>query len=204
MIVYVGINYKSIVQGSALKDVTCEHCGSVYHYEYRCIATRETNSPYGINEVRARERGLEGASRAVRRGLRSGIAPVACPDCKRIQTDMVFDLRRRYRRQWHGLGWVVPGILAALWIGIYLLESNFLDDPLPAQAKVVLVVIGIAAIGCFLVFGAWSWVESLSLNDAHFGKLSVVLGSPGPAPVAKALSEVSAGKTDPPQSAKSH
>ncbi|MDB5293454.1 MAG: hypothetical protein JWL69_4695 [Phycisphaerales bacterium] len=196
MIVYVGKSHKSIVQGSALKDVTCEHCGNVYHYEYRCIAARETHSHYGINEAGARRRGIEGASRAVDRGLRSGIAPVACPECKRIQADMVVDLKRRCRRQWQGLGYVLPGLLSALWAGIYLVESNFLDDPLPTQAKVVLTVTGIAVAGCFLAFGARSWKESMALNDSDFGKMKVRLGYPGPAPVAKTLSDASAAKPD--------
>jgi hypothetical protein len=196
MIVYVGKRHKGVVQGSALKDVTCEHCASVYHYEYRCIAEGKARSHYGINEAGARDRALQTASQSVARGLRSGVAPVACPKCGGIQADMIADLRRRYRRRWRMLGQVVPGILAALWVGILLIESNFFDDPIPAQAKTVLAVTGALAVGCYLLFGMWIWRKSLVLGNNRYGGITVAVGNPGAAPVAAVV-------TNDPVSAKS-
>ncbi|HWE94554.1 MAG TPA: hypothetical protein VG269_11375 [Tepidisphaeraceae bacterium] len=184
MIVYVGRQHKGIVQGSALKDVTCEHCATAYHHEYRCIAEGKATSHYGINEAWARERALRSASHSVARGLRSGVAPVACPKCGGIQADMVADLRRRYRRRWRMLGEVIPGVLAVLWVGIFLFESNFFDDPLPEQAKIVLAVMGALAVACYLLFGVWIWRRSLVLGNNHYGRVPVPVGNRGAAPVA--------------------
>lgn len=181
--IYFENRITSTVLGKAMKDVTCEHCCGIYHYEYRVVGSGQGRSAYGLDDEGAVTRATKSAARSVQARLRGGFAPVACPACGWIQADMVADLRRRFRQRSQMLGWVVPSLLAGLGIGVVLLVTNFFEQPLPAQSKPPLVVIGGAAVALFLFVGVRTSLASLWLGPQYHGTVKVPVGKPGPAPV---------------------
>ena len=124
----------STVTARMLKDVTCEHCGMIYHYAYRAVRRKEQGqSLYGMYSDRVVEETRDAALRRASARVRSGIAPVACPQCGKLQSDMVVELRRRVvARATPSRRHLAIVLFCHGFSCVLLLTTNFLKEPITA------------------------------------------------------------------------
>lgn len=184
--IYFQTRMTSTVVGSDLKDVRCQHCGMTYHYVYRAMAKGEGVSIYGLDDDGARQRAETTATARLKKTLRNGMWPVACPGCKRLQRSMVGVLRRQFRGQWMLAGVILPSILIFFALAVALLSSDFFDNPIPSGPMSAIVALtGIAGL-LYGLIGVRNCFTLRRLSTEYFGPMNVPTGTEGPAPIAAA------------------
>ena len=182
MYVYFDYRVTTTVDAVTLKQVTCEHCGSIYHYAYRYTGQGQATSAYGLNQQGAAERSRRLAVQRVQNRLSAGIAPVACPKCGNLQADMVHELKRRLLANSQALGWVLPAVLIGISFGSALLASNFFDQPLSVSWSIGLGIISAIALAFWVWFGLRVLLETRTLTVNHHGSSAIPRGIEGAAP----------------------
>src|SRR5437868_4375030 len=129
----------------ALRNVTCQHCGGAFPYDFVCVAEGTASTINGINREGAARRAAEIAAVRARVRAATAVVPIACPSCGKLQDDMVRELRRRLIARYQTAGWVIPVVLAGIAGGAGLLVSDFLNEPLSLAWTIVLSAIGAVA-----------------------------------------------------------
>src|SRR4051794_26124698 len=110
MFIYFGRNYAAAQTGSVVRHVECEKCNCFYAYELVRRGTGRATSPYMLNNAGAQRRADRRAAADLRKQLRTGVDPAACPDCGWYQATMVREMRRRRLRPLIKIA-VVTGVL---------------------------------------------------------------------------------------------
>jgi hypothetical protein len=164
---------------SAVRNVTCRHCGGEFHYDFICVADGAANTISGINQEGAARRAVERATARARAGAARAVVPIACPSCGKLQDEMVLELRRRLIARYHGAGRVIPAVLVGIAVGAAMLVSDFGNEPLSPAWIIGLSTIAVA--GAFLCawFGIRIWLEARELQPHFFGRMNVSRGTPG-------------------------
>jgi len=116
MSIPIGRIYTTTVGGAVLKPVTCEKCGGHFVYEVQRSARGSEFSPLFLDEQGARKRSAGGAYEALAKRLNNACEIVHCPDCGRLQADMV----QRLRRQHYVNAMIIASLIALAAWGIVL------------------------------------------------------------------------------------
>jgi hypothetical protein len=99
MVVYVGKEISATVAGRRLESVTCEQCGSRFHYELTRVGVGKASAPFFLLQGSASDRAGAAAQRDLTKRLSREAELVPCPKCFWVNQDLVDRYRRRlYRR----------------------------------------------------------------------------------------------------------
>jgi len=146
--------YSETVEGSVVKDVTCENCGHTYSYPmFRIVSGCETVM---FSSAQGPERALKKARANLAKALETEHNDVPCPACQWHQTSHVAFVRSQsypQLKQLAGMFFILAGIplvffLVAFGLGILVLHE------LPnasAILEVALIVLAIASPGLLLL-----------------------------------------------------
>ncbi len=172
----------STAKASAMKEVRCEHCGTVYHYRHNAVgkAKRISVTVMHIDPFSTEEQAAKAADRVAKSVASRGVGPVACPKCRRLQENMVPILRRQYIQKFEITGILLPMGLAVVCLGTALLCTNFFDDALRGMPAVFVTVLAIFAIALFVQFGVRPRLDAQEFSVMHAGSVVVPLGNEGP------------------------
>lgn len=130
--------------------------------------------------------------------LKRIVPPVRCPGCQRLQSNMLPQLRREYLLQYQALGAALPALLGLMALGIALMQTDFLEQPLQGGSLVwVIVLSGVAGMAA-LLFGLRPWLTARKFTVEHFSDASIPLGQLGPAPMAQVAPSQPVGAADHP------
>jgi hypothetical protein len=173
--------YEVAATARVLKDVTCEFCGTTFHYAFRSFGRGTGHAVYGIGADMAADRALNAAASRAKSRARIGLAPVACPKCGKLQNEMVQELKRRVMRNASTLGVHLPLFLLGAVVCVALLVTNFGKEPITRGWLVGLVVTAIIAFLLAAHVGLGAWRESQSLACNYFGRQEVPVGAIGAA-----------------------
>jgi hypothetical protein len=131
-------------RGAALRGVTCEHCGCQYLYRLTRIVHETKTLPHGMRPEQLRN----STSKRLNRIMRSSIDPVPCPQCGRLQRDMIRSLR------WKRVGVVVLLAMGAALVTLVLLFLTRLPDVIPVS-MIVPLAFAILSFGSLFVAVCW-------------------------------------------------
>ena len=193
MIIIEHVSAKVAAVGA--KDVLCQHCGCAYHYFYRCVNEQKGSRPYGIQMHRVADQAARSAAAQANARVRAGFAPVVCPQCGKLQPEMVQRLKRQIIARSQPLGWILPAVLLGMDVCIVLLATNFLDEPISTRWAIGAAAIACIAFALFALIGLRAWLESRTISFNHFGSASIPCGIAGPAPQGEVQIEDVAVKT---------
>lgn len=93
MLIYFGETVTVKVQGETWREEKCRHCGCVFHYPVRVVATGAAANPYFLNSYGSSRQAEETARDQLDDGLKNAVLPVPCPHCSKYQEYMVPVLR---------------------------------------------------------------------------------------------------------------
>jgi hypothetical protein len=109
------IGFQTVVVGSKLKGVTCQHCGQQYAYVLVRSGVGEGRSALGLDDDRAHTSAERTAGESLKRKMRFDEDVVPCPRCHRIQPSMEAAICQARRRELlRVFGWQSVGLLSLL------------------------------------------------------------------------------------------
>ena len=131
--VYVGKELTATAAGRKLEAVSCERCGTKYHYELTRLGVGKASAPYYLGQASAERRSASSAERDLDRRLAGEAEMVPCPKCNWVNADLVDRYRRRlYRGAPLLIGLLIGvGFAGSLLLGVGLAESFGYDSRLP-------------------------------------------------------------------------
>jgi hypothetical protein len=145
--------YSETVEGSVVKDVTCENCGHTYSYPmFRIVTGCETVM---FSSARGPERALKKARANLVKALETEHDDVPCPECRWHQSAHVAFVRSQSYPQLKSLAaffFVLAGIPLVFFLvafGLALLVLHELPNA-SAILEVALIVLAIASPGLLL------------------------------------------------------
>jgi hypothetical protein len=125
MPVFVGKVFTATQTGQRLERVTCEKCGTVFHYELTRVGLGKGSAPYLIGQAAASQRAEAAAEKDLRKRLDEEAELVACPKCHWVNQELIDRYRRRQYRRAPLLIVVIfiAGFVAAPMLGAGLTEA---------------------------------------------------------------------------------
>lgn len=173
MYIPVGWRYTFKVSDSIAKHVQCEKCGT--HYLY--VAQREAEgtglSVLFLDNDGGQRRAADRAFKNLQKALANVIEPVPCVGCGWLQSDMVGEAKRRYRRWMLYIGVTLSafGVLFAVLIGSIYGPDNQRDKPFSEMWAYAGAIIGcVMVIGRLILVSKYDPNADESLKD-HFRRL---------------------------------
>jgi len=147
--------YTATVEGSVVKDVTCERCGHVYSYPMSRIVTGSEKVLF--SSARGHEKALKAARANLTKVLEAEHDDVPCPACQWHQSPHVAFVRSQLYPQLRSLAGAFF-IFAGLAVGLIVFFSALFvlvlpDHELPKATSILLsavVVLAIASPGLLL------------------------------------------------------
>jgi hypothetical protein len=136
---------RATADGSAVKEVECEHCGLEYVYQLRRTARGRAQS-FLFRDAEAAE---TDARANLNRVLKEDCDPVPCPGCGWYQRPMVQLLKRRRHRNLLRAGFVLLPLSIVLAAVAVLISPVAGEPPLP-QSAMARVLLGLAALAFVL------------------------------------------------------
>src|SRR5688500_5784881 len=99
MPVFVAKEITATLAGGRLETVTCEKCGTRFHYQLTRVGVGKGSAPYLVGQGAASDRAAGAAERDLAKRLAREAELVPCPKCYWVNQDLVERYRqRRYRR----------------------------------------------------------------------------------------------------------
>ena len=96
MIIPYGTRYTMTLKNKVWKNVACECCEEIYHYQVEREASSEASSFLWLDNDGAKHRAEKEASKKLNHKLEVAIDPVPCPSCGWYQRNMCTILRLKY------------------------------------------------------------------------------------------------------------
>jgi RNase P subunit RPR2 len=150
-----GTRYTATVQGSVVKDVTCESCGHTYSYPMSRIVSGSEKVLFFSSG--AQEKALKNARANLAKALESEHDDVPCPECNWHQSSHVAFVRSQsypQLKQLAGAFFIFAGFALAIIVFFSALFVLVLPDhELPKASSILvcaLVVLAIASPGLLL------------------------------------------------------
>jgi hypothetical protein len=145
--------YSETVEGSVVKDVTCENCGHAYSYPMLRIVTGCETVMF--SSARGPERALKKARANLANALETEHNDVPCPACQWHQTSHVAFVRSQscpQLQQLAGMFFNLAGIPLVFFLVVFALGILVLHELPSASAilEVALIVLAIASPGLLL------------------------------------------------------
>jgi hypothetical protein len=172
----IGNTYLSTIGGTVWRAVRCTYCQCDFAYKVPIIATAREVSPLFLSNKEAAESASENAQRSFERKARTVTKPVRCPDCQRLQPNMVKQLRTARLTPIASL--ILVPLIAAITI------SPQFKDAITIQLELPHVIVGLALLGVtaytyrqfvWLISGIGLWlVMAIVLGPSAFPLLMAI------------------------------
>lgn len=161
------------------KNVNCEHCRNDFHYVCTYTAKGKAHLVNGIGREEAFERA---AKHAIQRAhAYEGVmhSPATCPQCGRLQHNMVLLLRKKALHASQLQGWIAPSFMVAIAVGALALATDFFAEAPSSAWKIGTGLIALTGFAMFGWFGIWTWLKSMTWDCNYFGNCDVPRGQNG-------------------------
>ncbi len=143
MPVFVGKVFTATEAGQRLESITCEKCGTAFHYELTRVGVGKGSAPYLLGQNSAANRAESAAKRNLTERLDQEAELVPCPKCHWVNQDLVDRYRRRLYRGAPLLIViiVIAGFVAAPILAAGLTEAFGYNSRLPSIVMLGVMVV---------------------------------------------------------------
>jgi MFS family permease len=179
MPVFVGKIFTATEAGQRLEGVTCEKCGTAFHYELTRVGVGKGSAPYLLGQASAAGRAGSAATRDLAKRLSEEAELVPCPKCHWVNQDLVDRYRRRQYRRAPLLIVivVVAGFVAAPILGAGLTEAFGYSSRIPSTVSLGVMAVCLLS-PAWVLLGRRQLRRSIDPNITYPRRPTVPPGTP--------------------------
>lgn len=174
--------------GCTVKRIVCEHCGVAYIYQLRRKATGTAQSYMFMGRINKKQAAEIAAQRKLQKVLAQGIDPVPCPECGKLQGEML-RLVRKGRLRVVGMCSGLLGVTVAI---LWICTDQWIAGPKLIPTAQIATVLFLACLTLSLM-----WVVFADPNARAHRRTRAVLGAKCRAMPADEFDALLAGEPSP-------
>lgn len=130
MSIYVAKTFTATATGQRLKDVTCEKCGTKFHYMLSRTGAGSASAPYYLFQNAARKRADAAAQKSLTKMLERDEEMVPCPSCLWVNESAIQRYRLTKYGNWTIGVWIIIGVTLFIDFIMYInYEDMFRREP---------------------------------------------------------------------------